>query len=357
MDILTMLAFYHILPAIVGSAFTLFIVLIFMKIFFIRRPSLRHMFLFAPLIKPFTILIGGFYVPMMERIKWRTPYVHPGIQMPDPLNMVEVSYEKYGSFRLADGTQLAPETTALFAKVMLISGIAFFIMLSLRWVALYVYRLRIAASQEIDLMQHKHVYEMAYRLHHIFKVKMPKIAFAAIPCPLMIGFKNCSIILPADSIAELSESELEATLAHEFAHIKRRDNVKLWFAIALRDLLFFSPFAWLTFRLMAVERERAADYLAAQVTGKPVELAGAIAKVAEIMSGFGALSPTLGIVKSDLAPRLSMTRRVNDLLNFKPRKRLILRVLPLTLLFLLLFYVRFSVHIKLPGNQIFGFFG
>lgn len=121
--------------------------------------------------------------------------------------------------------------------------------------------------------------------------------------------------------------------------------------------MFFSPFAWLTFRLMAVERERATDYLAAQVTGKPVELAGAIAKVAEIMSGFGAPSPALSTVKSDLAPRLSITRRVNDLLNFKPQKRFILRVLPLTLLFLMLFYVRYSMHLRLPGNRIFAFFG
>lgn len=94
-----------------------------MKIFFVKRPSLRHVYLFAPLIKPNFILTGGFYVPMMERVKWRAPYVHPGFQMPDPLNMVEVSFEKYGSFRLADGTQLTPETTSLFAKVLLISGL------------------------------------------------------------------------------------------------------------------------------------------------------------------------------------------------------------------------------------------
>ena len=357
MDILKMLAFYHILPAIIGSAFTLFIVLFFMKIFFIRRPSLRHMFLFAPLIKPFTMLVGGFYIPRMDEVEWSRPNFQPGIQIPDPMNLVASSADKYSPYRLSDNTLLKPGVTELFMNFLLVAAILFLVMLAIRWGALYAYRQRLAASEEMDHAIYPKVSAIAERLSKSFNVKMPRIVFADVPCPLMIGFANCTIALPAGGIDKLSEAELEAVLAHEFAHIKRKDNIKLWVAITLRDLLFFSPFVWITFRLLSAERERSADYLAAKTTGKPVELAGAIAKVAEISSGFTMPQPALGIVKSDLAPKLSVTHRVNELLNFKLRRRIILRALPLTILFLMLFYVRFLVHLRLPGNQIFGFFG
>jgi len=325
--------------------------------FFVKRPSLRHLFLFAPLIKPLTILIGGFYVPRMDEIEWGKLNFRSCFQIPDPMNLVDASADKYSTYRLSDNTLLKPGGTELFMNVLLVAAVLFFVMLAVRWAALYAYRQRLAASEELSHVMHQRVYAIAERLSKSFNVKMPKITFADVPCPLMIGFTNFTIALPLESVDKLSDAEIEAVLAHEFAHFKRKDNIKLWAAIALRDLVFFSPFVWVTFRLLSAERERAADYLAAKTTGKPVELAGAIAKVAEISSGFSMPQPALGIVKSDLAPRLSISRRVDDLLDFKLRKPIILRALPLAVLFIMLFYVRYMIHIRLPGNHIFGFFG
>jgi len=356
-DLLKVFLFHHLFPVILGSALTLFLVLFLTKIFFIKRPSLRHLFLFIPLIKPLPVLINGLSIPRISELPWHDRHLAVSLQLPDPLNLIDSSSEKFSRLEIPDMPLLQPWQTELFSTLLTTAVFVVAALIFVRWAALYAYRKGLAAAEEVDHAKYPKVYESAGSLSRTFKIMMPKIVLADVPCPLMIGFKGCTVALPHGSLDKLTEDELEATLAHEFAHIKRGDNFKLWAAIMCRDLMFFNPFAWIAFRLLATERERAADYLAAKVTNKPLELASAIFKAGEKLSAIPVPQPSLGIAKSDLAPRLDMTRRVNDLLNFRPYRRIILRIPPLILLFLLLFYARFFIHIKFPNDQIFSFFG
>jgi len=79
----------------------------------------------------------------------------------------------------------------------------------------------------------------------------------------------------------LEDDELEAVLAHEFAHIEELDaRFRPYFEVLARAY-FFDPVVGVTRRYMRRLQEYGADDRAAEVTGKPDALACALVKVAE----------------------------------------------------------------------------
>jgi GWxTD domain-containing protein len=82
---------------------------------------------------------------------------------------------------------------------------------------------------------------------------------AATQAPGVRGLWRPCLLLPADLAAKLQPSELDAVLAHELAHICRRDN--LW-AAAVRLVVcafWFHPLLWWLERRLLIERETACD--------------------------------------------------------------------------------------------------
>lgn len=103
-------------------------------------------------------------------------------------------------------------------------------------------------------------------------------------CPggaLVVGIRRPSIVVDAQLIAALDDEELEGLIAHELAHVRRRDNLLALIVGVVRDLCFFVPGGrWVTRRLCA-EREFAADTIAVEVTGRPGALASGLLKVVD----------------------------------------------------------------------------
>jgi len=96
--------------------------------------------------------------------------------------------------------------------------------------------------------------------------------------PMVVG--TSEICLPADGMAVLTEQELDAVLAHELAHVERRDG--LWFPLTalLRECLWFHPLTrWVSARV-AETAELACDDRAVSLLDDPSLLARALAKVA-----------------------------------------------------------------------------
>lgn len=85
------------------------------------------------------------------------------------------------------------------------------------------------------------------------------------------------IWLPASFITGTPPQQLEALLAHELAHIARKDW--LWDGVqrVIEALLFFHPAMWWLSRRIRQEREHACDDLAVSVCGDAVALAEALA--------------------------------------------------------------------------------
>ncbi len=77
--------------------------------------------------------------------------------------------------------------------------------------------------------------------------------------PGVFGILRPVLLLPASIFRSLSGAQLRAVLAHEHAHIRRRDN--LWSALhmAVEALFWFHPLVWWLGGRILEDRERACD--------------------------------------------------------------------------------------------------
>lgn len=91
---------------------------------------------------------------------------------------------------------------------------------------------------------------------------------------------NGGRILLSDDVLRIFEyRELEATIAHEMAHLKARDVRLVAFATFLRNLVVWNPIAHVALRRLELDRELEADRRAADITGRPLAVASSLLKV------------------------------------------------------------------------------
>lgn len=93
------------------------------------------------------------------------------------------------------------------------------------------------------------------------------------------GFWHPVIVLSKKLVGSLDQDELEAVLAHEIAHITRKDSLFNWVAVFLRDAMFFAPVVYWGFNRLLSEKEKAADDITVKITEKPLAFAQALIKV------------------------------------------------------------------------------
>ncbi len=101
-----------------------------------------------------------------------------------------------------------------------------------------------------------------------------------LPSPIALG--SDEICLPAEA-AELSDAALDALLAHECAHLARRDPRWLSIAHLVEGVFAYLPLHRLARRRLTAEAELASDAWAARTTGEPLQLARCLAEVADWM--------------------------------------------------------------------------
>lgn len=106
--------------------------------------------------------------------------------------------------------------------------------------------------------------------------------------PLTAGLRTPFLVIPQQIIPHLSGEELRLLLAHEMAHIRRRDIFWKWLLLFLRRLSFLNPVADWPYRWLSLETERAADRLAIAVTRKPGSFARMLLKVEELLAPIAA---------------------------------------------------------------------
>jgi len=97
--------------------------------------------------------------------------------------------------------------------------------------------------------------------------------------PVALG--SDEICLPARALAELDPIRMESILAHELAHLVRRDPSWLTAARVLEAIFFFQPLNILARRRMQESAEFASDAWASTRVARPLDLAHCLARVAE----------------------------------------------------------------------------
>ncbi|MBS3940013.1 MAG: M56 family metallopeptidase [Actinobacteria bacterium] len=147
------------------------------------------------------------------------------------------------------------------------------------------------------------------------QLRVPAPAVAVLPsCPggaLVVGTRRPVVLIGQDLLDQLDEAELEGVLAHELAHVRRRDNLVSAVLGAVRDLTFFVPGGGWAVRQLHRERELAADQVAVKVTRRPGALASGLLKVIEA-------GPRLSHPCAALAPGGSLVDRVRVLVDDAP---------------------------------------
>lgn len=99
------------------------------------------------------------------------------------------------------------------------------------------------------------------------------------PLALVCGLWRPTVLVSTWMVERLDRRELESVLAHELAHVARRDYPLVWLATTLRDAFFYLPTSWAVYRQLQHEKELACDDLAVRATNRPLALASALAKV------------------------------------------------------------------------------
>ncbi len=103
--------------------------------------------------------------------------------------------------------------------------------------------------------------------------------------PSVIGHFKPVILLPLGVMTGLTEQQVEAILAHELAHIMRRDYLVNMLQSVVDVIFFYNPAVWWISATIRAEREHYCDDVAVSLTVDSMVLAKALASVCEIADG------------------------------------------------------------------------
>ncbi|MFN7971931.1 MAG: M56 family metallopeptidase [Acidobacteriota bacterium] len=119
-----------------------------------------------------------------------------------------------------------------------------------------------------------------------------------------IALPDREICLPARAVADLEGPEKQAMLAHELAHVVRRDPGFTLLSQLLQALFFFQPLHRLAHRRWQEASECLCDDWAVKNTGEPLQLASCLAGVASWMTGRALPVPAMAREGSHLGRRI-----------------------------------------------------
>jgi bla regulator protein blaR1 len=148
-------------------------------------------------------------------------------------------------------------------------------------------------------------------------VRVPALSSPAMLEPGVFGIFRPVLLLPQGITDRLAPAHLEAIVAHELCHVRRRDNLAAAIHMAVEAIFWFHPLVWWMGARLVEERERACDEEVLRLGSQPDVYAESILKTCQ----FYLESPLVcmsGISGSDLKKRIVriMTQRAARKLDF-----------------------------------------
>lgn len=154
-------------------------------------------------------------------------------------------------------------------------------------------------------------------------VEMPKLPVRSTPGllePGVVGVWRLLLLVPAGIEDHLTPRQLEAVLAHEACHVRRRDNLTATIHMIVEGLFWFHPLVWWIGARLVDERERACDEDVLRVLGEPQAYAEGILNVCKryvetplaCVSGVGGSNITKrieAIMANRIGLRLTLARK------------------------------------------------
>lgn len=137
-------------------------------------------------------------------------------------------------------------------------------------------------------------------------------ASSALPSPVALGAGE--IAVPEAALTDLDSGQQRSMLAHELAHLARRDPAWLTAACIVEQIAFLQPLNRLARRRIQESAEYLCDEWAVRRTGSGVLLAKCLAKVAEWLEAAPRSVPVAGMAED----RSHLVARVRRLLEGAP---------------------------------------
>lgn len=137
--------------------------------------------------------------------------------------------------------------------------------------------------------------------------------------PLVIGYLKPVILLPVGLLNQLSAAEVEAVLAHELAHIARRDWVLNLVQSFVEAVFYYHPAIWWMSAIVRAERENCCDDFAVSLTDNRLFYAKTLLRVQEFACTNSPAQPALALAldgpKTFGRRRPALLDRVKRILN------------------------------------------
>jgi bla regulator protein blaR1 len=206
------------------------------------------------------------------------------------------------------------------AAVWLCGFVAIILLWHLRW-----RRISLAVREAVPLRQGREA-EMLRRLGSIDGARKPVeilLSHTSLE-PGIFGIARPVLIWPEGISEHLEDAHLEAILAHELWHVRRRDNLAAAIHMAVEAVFWFYPLVWWLGARLVAERERACDEEVLELGTQRQVYAESILKICEFCVA-SPLSCVSGVTGADLKKRMVsiMTESAARELNFGKRLLLI----------------------------------
>lgn len=152
------------------------------------------------------------------------------------------------------------------------------------------------------------------RAHDLVRSAVSAGSFESVPVmksarlrePGVVGILRPVLLLPDGITDRLTPEQLEAILAHEIGHVRRRDNLAGAIHKLVEAVFWFHPFVWWIGKRLIEERERACDERVVRLGHAPRTYAQGILEVCHscLKSEKSDLSYMAGVSGADLTTRL-----------------------------------------------------
>jgi beta-lactamase regulating signal transducer with metallopeptidase domain len=229
-----------------------------------NRAQTRYWLWLAASVKfliPFSILVAA-----GSHLGWHAAPA-PMTQLPIPPIIEQVSqpFAAPVSIVTMPAAVQAPQATWLPAIFYAIWAIGFVTPLSSWWMQWRSFRAVLRTAAPLDL-----------------NIGMEVVASTAFAEPGVFGIRRPILLLPAGIISRLTPAQLEAIVAHELCHVRRRDNLATALHMTVEALFWFHPLVWWLGARLMEERECACDEEVLLRGSEPQVYAEGILKICEL---------------------------------------------------------------------------
>jgi bla regulator protein BlaR1 len=145
--------------------------------------------------------------------------------------------------------------------------------------------------------------------------------------PAVFGIVRPVLLWPASAAGHLRDDEINAIVAHEISHVRRRDNLAASVHMAIQALFWFHPLVWWLGARLVDERERACDEDVLRRGSRPEVYAESILKTCRF-SLESPLACVSGVTGSNLMRRIEQIMRNDTRAALTTRKKMLLACVP-----------------------------